>query len=36
LTCGGGAKTLIVNSGERSKLVAQQGIAVADRVQERR
>ena len=36
LTCGGGAKTLIVNSGERSKLVAQQGVAVADRVQERR
>jgi hypothetical protein len=36
LTCGGGAKTLVVNSGERSKLVAQQGIAVADRVQERR
>ena len=36
LTCGGGAKTLVVNSGERSKLVAQQGVAVADRVQERR
>ena len=40
LTCGGGAKTLVVNSGERSKLVVQQGVAVqetiADRVQERR
>jgi hypothetical protein len=39
-TCGGGAKTLVVNYGERSKLVAQQGVAVqktiADRVQERR
>ena len=34
--CGGGAKTLVVNYGERSKLVAQQGVAVADRVQERR
>ena len=34
-TCGAGAKTLVVNSGERSKLVAQQGVAVADRVQER-
>jgi hypothetical protein len=40
LTCGGGAKTLVVSTGERSKLVAQQGVAVqntiADRVQERR
>jgi hypothetical protein len=39
-TCGGGAKTLVVNYGERSKLVAQQRVAVqntiADRVQERR
>jgi hypothetical protein len=39
-TCGGGAKTLVVNYGERSKLVAQQGVAVqntiTDRVQERR
>jgi hypothetical protein len=38
-TCGDGAKTLVVNSGERSKLVAQQGVAVqntiADRVKER-
>jgi hypothetical protein len=38
-TCGAGAKTLVVNSGERSKLVAQQGVAVhntiADQVQER-
>jgi hypothetical protein len=40
LTCGGGAKTLVVSIGERSKLVAQQGAAVrntiADRIQERR
>jgi hypothetical protein len=40
LTCGGDAKTLVVSTGERSKLVAQQGAAVqntiADRVQERR
>lgn len=39
-TCGDGAKTLVVNYGERSKLVAQQGAAVqntiADRVQDRR
>ena len=38
-TCGAGAKTLVVNSGERSKLVAQQDVAVqntiADQVQER-
>jgi hypothetical protein len=37
-TCGAGAKTLVVNSGERSKLAAQQGVAVqntiADRVHE--
>jgi hypothetical protein len=37
-TCGRGAKTLVVNYGERSKLVAQQGVAVqntiADRVHE--
>ena len=40
LTCGGHAKTLVVNSGERSNLVTQQGVAVqntiADRVEERR
>lgn len=40
LTCGGGAKTLVVSTGERSKLVAQQGVAVqntiADRAQEGR
>ena len=36
LTCGAGAKTLVVSSGERSKLVARQGVALADRVQERR
>jgi hypothetical protein len=40
LTCGGHAKTLVVNYGERSKLVTQQGVAVqntiADRVEERR
>jgi hypothetical protein len=39
-TCGGHAKTLVVNYGERSKLVTQQGVAVqstiADRVEERR
>jgi hypothetical protein len=39
-TCGDGAKTLVVNYGERSKLVAQQEVAVQstidDRVQERR
>jgi hypothetical protein len=39
-TCGEGAKTLVVNHGERSKLVAQQAVAIqntiADRVQERR
>ena len=38
-TCGAGAKTLVVNSGERSKLAAQQDVAVqnpiADQVQER-
>ena len=37
-TCGRGAKTLVVNYGERSKLVVQQGVAVqntiADRVHE--
>lgn len=36
LTCGADAKTLVVSSGERSKLMAQQGVALADRVQERR
>jgi hypothetical protein len=39
-TCGGGAKTLVVNYGDRSKLVTQQGVAVqntiADRVEDRR
>ena len=39
-TCGREAKTLVVSTGERSKLVAQQGVAVqnaiADRAQERR
>jgi hypothetical protein len=37
-TCGAGAKTLSVDYGERSKLLAQQGLAVtntvADRVQD--
>jgi hypothetical protein len=39
-TCGDGAKTLVVNYGERAILVTQQGVAVkntiADRGQERR
>ena len=34
-SCGAGAKTLVVNYGERSKLVAQQGLAVPRAVAER-
>jgi hypothetical protein len=33
-TCGEDAKTLVVNYGERSKLVAQQGLAVTNTVAE--
>ncbi len=35
LTCGDGAATLVVTYGERSKLVAQQGLAATKRIAER-
>ena len=35
LTCGEGAATLAVDYGERSKLVARQGLAVTNTIAER-
>jgi hypothetical protein len=35
LTCGEGAATLVVDYGERSKLLAQQGLAVTNTIAER-
>jgi hypothetical protein len=35
LSCGEGATTLVVNYGERSKLMAQQGLAVTNTIAER-
>ena len=35
LTCGEGAETLVVNYGERGKLLAQQGLAVVNTIAER-
>jgi len=34
-TCGEGAATLVVDYGERSKLVARQGLAVTNTIAER-
>ena len=34
-TCGDGARTLVVNYGDRSKLVVQQGVAVQNTIADR-